>query len=176
MNRVKLRPEQVQAGVEILRSYCDTAILDLPHDTEPATAAALEASDRILFLVNQNVSALRLATAALGALRHLGLDLTKIMLVVRRERSGDDVTFKQVRETLGLPIYWKLPCDYPSVLTAMNGGEPLVTALPRSKMAKSLRQLSESFADQQPAQQSETQPTLLMRLFWNFGRLSQGIK
>ena len=55
MNRIKLRPEQVQAGLEILRSYFDQVILDLPHDMDAATASALEASDTIFFLVSQNV-------------------------------------------------------------------------------------------------------------------------
>lgn len=176
MNHVKLRPEQVQAGIEILRSYFDQVILDLPHDMDNATVAALEASDTIFFLVSQNVSALRLGTAGIGALRHLGLDLKKVRLVVMRERTGEDVTFKQVRETFGVPIFWKMPSDYSTVVTAINSGEPLVTALPRSKIAKSVRQLSDTLADQQPAEPSEKRPALLMRLFWNFGRLSQGIK
>ncbi len=175
MNGVRLRPEQIQAGIEILRSYFDPVILDLPHDMD-AAAGALEASDTIVFLVGQNVSALRLGRAGIGALRDLGVDLSKLLLVVMGERSAADVTFKQVREMLGMPIYWKMPSDYAAVVTAINSGEPLVTALPRSKIAKSLRQLSDTLADQHPAEPSEKQPALLTRAFWNFGRFSQGIK
>jgi pilus assembly protein CpaE len=176
MNRTKLRPEQVQAGLEILRSYFDQVILDLPHDMDAATVAALEASDTIFFLVSQNVSALRLGTAGIGGLRHLGIDLNKVKLVIMRERTGEDVTFKQIRETFGIPIYWKMPSDYSNVVSAINNGEPLVTALPRSKIAKNLRQLGDTLADQQPAKLSEKRPALLTRAFWNFGRFSQGIK
>ena len=175
MNHIRLRSEQVQAGIEILRSYFDQVILDLPHDVEGATASALEASDTIFFLVSQNVSALRLGAAGIGALRHLGLDLNKVRLVVVRECTGEDVTSKQVREMLGMPIFWKIPNDYSTVVTAINNGEPLVTALPRSKIAKSLSQLSDMLAGQEPAEPSE-RPASLMRLFWNFARFSQGIK
>jgi pilus assembly protein CpaE len=176
MNRIKLRPEQVQAGLEILRSYFDQVILDLPHDMDAATVGALEASDTIFFLVSQNVSALRLGTAGIGVLRHLGMDLQKVRLVLMRERTGEDVTFKQVREMFGIPIHWKMPSDYSTVVAAINNGEPLVTALPRSKIAKNLRQLSDTLADQQPAKPSMKRPALLTRTFWNFGRFSQGIK
>ncbi|MGB7947054.1 MAG: response regulator, partial [Candidatus Binatia bacterium] len=69
MDRVKLRAEQVQAGLEILRSYFDQIVLDLPHDMDAAAAAALEASDTIFFLASQNVSALRLGTSGIAALR-----------------------------------------------------------------------------------------------------------
>jgi pilus assembly protein CpaE len=176
MDRVKLRAEQVQAGLEILRSYFDQVILDLPHDMDIATVAALEASETILFLVSQNVSALRLGTAGIAALRRLGIDLKKVRLVVMRERSGEDPTFKQVREMFGIPIYWKIPSDYSSVLTAINNGDPLATAMARSKLAKNLSQLSETLADQQPAKPSEQRPALLSRAFWNLGRFSQGTK
>jgi pilus assembly protein CpaE len=176
MDRVKLRAEQVQAGLEILRSYFDQVILDLPHDMDAATVAALEASETILFLVNQNVSALRLGTAGIATLRRLGIDPKKIRLVVMRERTGEDPTFKQVREMFGIPIYWKIPSEYSIVLTAINNGDPLATAMARSKLAKNLSQLSETLADQQPAKPAEERPALLSRAFWNLSRFSQGTK
>jgi pilus assembly protein CpaE len=176
MNRVKPSPEQIQAGLEVFRSHFDQVILDLPHDMDPGTVSALEASDMILFLVSQNVSALRLGVAGLGAFRHIGLDLKKVRLVIVREHTGEDVTLKQVREMFGMPIYWKLPSDYPTVVTAINSGKPLITALPRSKIAKSLRQLSDGLANQQPTGPSEKGPTSLLRLLWSPIRFSQGVK
>lgn len=176
INRVKLLPEQIQAGIEILRSHFDQVILDLPHDMDPGTISVLEASDMILFLVGQNVSSLRLGTAGLGAFRHLGLDLQKVKLVVMCERAGEDVTLKQVREMIGMPIYWKMPSDYPTVVTAINSGKPLVTALPRSKIAKSLKRLSDTLANQQPAEPSAKRPASLLRLLWSPIRFSHGVK
>jgi pilus assembly protein CpaE len=164
MNRVKLRREQVQAGVEILRSYLNQVVLDLPHDIDDTTTAALEASDTVFYLVSQNVSGLRLATAGIGALRHVGMNLKKLRLVLMRERTGEDITLKQVREMLGVPIHWTLPSDHSTVLTAINSGEPVVTAVPRSKIAKSLRQLSDTLADQQMAEVPRKRRSFLMRL------------
>jgi pilus assembly protein CpaE len=168
MNRVRLRREQVQAGIEILRSYFDRVVLDLPHDIDNATTAALEASDTIFFLVRQNVSALRLGTAGMGALRHLGIEPKKVKLVLTRESTGEDVTLKQVREMFGTPIHSSIPSDYSAVVNAINTGEPVVTALPRSKIAKSLRQLSHAVINHQSAEGSEKQPAVLMRSMLDF--------
>jgi Flp pilus assembly CpaE family ATPase len=63
-----------------------------------------------------------------------------------REDTGGDVSLKQVREVLGLPVYWRTPSDYPTALAAVNGGQPVVTASPRSKLAKNLRQLAQAVA------------------------------
>jgi pilus assembly protein CpaE len=176
MALVELSPNQVQAGIEILRSHFDQVILDLPHDLGPATISALEASDTVLFLVKQNVSALRLGTSGLGAFRHLGLDLKKLRLVVMRESTGEDVTFTQVREMFGMPIYWKMPSDYSTVVSAINTGKPLVTALPRSKIARSLRQLTDTLANQQPEKPSLKRPASLLRRLWRPSRTSQGVE
>jgi len=176
MNRVKLRPEQVQAGIEILRTYFDRAILDLPHDTDEPTVAALEVSDIVFFLVRQNVSALRLGAAAVKTFRRFGIDLKKLRLVVVGERSREDVTFKQIREMFEMPVHWKIPSDEEAVVSAINHGEPLVTGLPRSRIAKSLRQLSETLIDHHSAEAADKRAGALMRFCWNLGLFSQGIK
>jgi len=143
IERGYLGAEQVQAGLDLLRGHFDQVVLDLRHDVDPGTIAALEAADTVLFLTSLNVSALRSGAAALAAFRHLGLDLKKVKVVVMRDGTGEDVTVKHVRETLGLPVYWKTPSEYASVVASINNGRPVVSAAPRSKFAKNVRQLSD---------------------------------
>jgi pilus assembly protein CpaE len=138
-----LGSEQVQAGIDLLRGHFDQVVLDLRHDVDPGTIAALEAADTVLFLTSLNVSALRSGAAALAAFRHLGLDLKKVKVVVMRDGTGDDVTVKHARETLGLPVYWKTPSEYAPVVAAINNGRPVVSDAPRSKFARNVRQLSD---------------------------------
>jgi pilus assembly protein CpaE len=143
MERSHLAAEQVQAGLDVIRAHFDHVVLDLKHDMDSATIAALEASDTILFLTGLDVSALRSGTAAIAAFRHLGLSLQKVKVVVMREGTGNDVTTKHAREALGLPIHWRTPSDYPTVVASINRGTPVVTASPRSKVARNLRELAE---------------------------------
>src|SRR5262249_55123725 len=49
MERSHLAAEQVQAGLDVIRAHFGHVVLDLRHDMDPATIAALEASDTILF-------------------------------------------------------------------------------------------------------------------------------
>lgn len=143
MERGYLGAEQVQAGIDLLRGHFGHVVLDLRHDVDPGTIAALEAADTVLFLTSLNVSALRSGAAALAAFRHLGLDLKKIRVVVMRDGTGEDVTAKHAREALGLPVYWKTPSEYAPVVASINSGEPVVSAAPRSKFARNVRQLSD---------------------------------
>jgi pilus assembly protein CpaE len=168
MERTPIQAEWVRAGLEIVRSHFDHIVLDLRHDMDPGTIAALEASDLILFLTTLNVSALRSGNAALAAFRHLGIDLQRVKVVVMREDTGEDVTVKHARETLGLPVYWKTPSDYPEVIASINGGRPVVTASPKSKIAKNLRTLAELIAEGgTPAKSAPRRAaSLLGRMVW----------
>src|SRR5258705_1930793 len=142
IERTQFSAEQVQTMLEVVRSQFDHVVLDLRHDLDPGTVAALEVSDSVLFLTSLTVSALRSAAAGLAAFRHLGVTPHRGKLVIMREGTAEAVTLKHANDTLGLPIHWPTPSDYPTAVSAINSGEPVVTASPRSKIARNLRELA----------------------------------
>ncbi|MGH7366699.1 MAG: AAA family ATPase [Candidatus Rokuibacteriota bacterium] len=168
IERSQISAEQVQAALEIIRSYFDHVVLDLRHDFDPGTIAALEASDTILYLTSLTVSALRSGSAGLAALRHLGVNPQRVKIVVMRDGTGEDVTLKHAQEALGLPIYWRTPSDYPTVVSSINSGQPVVTAAPRSKIAKNLRELAGGLhRPGSPTRSGAARSLSFMRLAWN---------
>lgn len=168
VERGQLVAEQVKVMLEIIRSHYDHVMLDLRHDLDPGTITALEASDTILFLTSLTVSALRSGAAGLAAFRHLGLNLQRVKAVIMREGTGEDVTLKHAHETLGVPIHWRTPSDYPTVVSAINNGEPVVTASPRSKIARNLRELAGGlFPKPGAARPVAGRSAALTRLMWN---------
>src|SRR5262245_39819423 len=142
MERIQLGGEQVRTGLEIIRSCFPNVVLDLRHDLDTGTISALEASDTVLFLVGLDVCTLRSGAAGLTVFRQLGLNMQKVRVVVMRENTGNDVTLKHATDTLGVPVFWRTPSDYHSMVRSINKGEPVVAASPRSRIAKNLRQLA----------------------------------
>jgi pilus assembly protein CpaE len=168
IERGQLPAEQVQGALEIIRSHFAHVVLDLRHDFDPGTIAALEASDSILYLTSLTVSALRSGSAGLAAFRHLDLNLQRVKVVVMRDGTGEDVTLKHAQEALGVPIYWRTPSDYPTVVSAINGGQPVVTAASRSKIARNLRELAAGlYRPATPARSGAVRAPSFMRLAWN---------
>jgi pilus assembly protein CpaE len=167
--------EQIQAALEILRSHFVHVVADLRHDFDLGTLATLEASDTVLFLTGPTVSGIRSAAAGIAAFRSFGLNLNKVKVVLMREDTGGDVTLKHVREALGVPVFWKTPSDYQAVVSAINTGEPVVTASPRSKVSKNLRELADLLATASKAgvEHAEKPMSLLGRLVWT-PRVSTG--
>jgi pilus assembly protein CpaE len=101
IERSHFTPEQIREGLEVIRSHFAHAVLDLPHDLDPGTIAALEESDEVLYMVGLNVPAVRAAAAGLQAMRHLGIDHGKLKVVVSRADSQEEVSLRQAREALG---------------------------------------------------------------------------
>src|SRR5258705_1480708 len=168
IERSQLPADRVQAALEIIRSHFGHVVLDLRHDFDPGTIAALEASDTILYLTSLTVSALRSGSAGLAALRHLGLNLQRLKVIVMRDGTGEDVTLKHAQEALGLPIYWRTPSDYSTVVSSINTGQPVVTAAPRSKIAKNLRELAGGlYRTGSPSRSGAARSPSLMRLAWD---------
>ena len=143
IERSHFTPEQIREGLDVIRSHFAHVVLDLPHDLDPGTIVGLEESDEILYLVGLNVPAVRAAAAGLLALRHLGIDHHKLKVVVSRADAQEEVSLRQAREALGVPVFWRIPNDYPTVLTSINEGKPFVLASPRTDIARSVRQLSD---------------------------------
>jgi pilus assembly protein CpaE len=169
VERNQMSGERVQGALEIIRSHFGHVVLDLRHDFDPGTIAALEASDTILYLTGLTVSALRSGSAGLAALRHLGLNLQRVKVVVMRDGTGEDVTVKHAQEALGLPIYWRTPSDYATVVSSINGGQPVVTAAPRSKIARNLRELAGGlYRPTSPSRPGAVRsPSFIRGLAWN---------
>jgi pilus assembly protein CpaE len=142
VERSHFSPEQIREGLGVIRSHFAHVVIDLPHDLDPGTIAALEESSDILYLVGLNVPAVRAAAAGLTALRQLGIDNRKLKVVVSRADANEEVTLRQAREALGAPVFWRIPNDYPTVLSSINQGAPLVLSSPRTEIARNLRELT----------------------------------
>jgi pilus assembly protein CpaE len=165
--RIQLRAEHVRAGLEIIRSHFDDVVLDLRHDADPATVAALELSDSILFVTSLDVASLRAGAAGLALFRQLGLETDRVRVVVMREGTGDGVTLKHAETALGVPVAWRIPSEYHVVVASINEGRPFVTASPRARVARSVRELAESLAPAAAAADpSAKRPSSLRRLMW----------
>lgn len=174
IDRGHLAGERVQAGIDLLRMHFDHIVLDVRHDLDPGTIAALEGADTVLYLTSLNVAALRSGAAGLAAFRRLGLDLKKVRIVIMRDGTGEDVTVKHAREALGVPVYWKTPSDYAAVVDSINSGRPVVTMSPRSRFTKNVRQLSEALVGAgRPASTSLSRRSVsLLTAAWPINRLS----
>lgn len=143
-----------QAGLSRLlnvigRMY-DYVVLDSAMSIDPLYATAIQAADVNLIVMQLNVPSVRNAERFVGALRRMGIESSKVRIVVNRfVKKGWDIEPEEAERALGLKIGWLVPNDFKNAMAAINFGEPVVMRAPRSEMATSLVGLAQSLGTQQ---------------------------
>jgi pilus assembly protein CpaE len=110
---------------------------------DPLYTAAIQASDVNLLVMQLNVPSAKNAERFVGCLRRMGIEASKIRIVVNRYvKKGCDIEPDEVERALGLKISWMVPNDFKNAIAAINFGEPVVLRAPRAEISTSLAALA----------------------------------
>ncbi|HWP40340.1 MAG TPA: hypothetical protein VNL70_05395 [Tepidisphaeraceae bacterium] len=138
-----------QAGIQRLLSVVgrvfDFVVMDSMMSVDPTYTAAIQGSDLNLIVMQLNVPSAKNAERFVGALRRMGIEASKIRIVVNRYvKKGWDIEPGEVERALGLKINWMIPNDFKNAIAAINYGEPVVLRAPRCEMSSSLIELAQT--------------------------------
>jgi pilus assembly protein CpaE len=151
-------PEDTQrvnhAGLQrlmgILCRMFDYVVVDSMMSIAPLYATVLKEASVNLVVMQLNVPSAKNAERFVGAMRRMGIEASKIKMVVNRfVKKGWDIEPEEVERALGLKIGWAIPNDFKNAIAAINYGEPVVLRSPKSEMSTSLIGLAGALAGAQ---------------------------
>ncbi len=129
--------------LNMLSRMFEHTVIDSQMSIDPVYSTAIRAADINVIVMQLNVPSAKNAERFVGCLRRMGIESSKIRIVVNRfVRKGWDIAPEEVERSLGLRISWMVPNDYKTAINAINFGEPVVLRTPRSEMSQSLVQLA----------------------------------
>ncbi len=121
----------------------DFVVIDSLMSIDPIYAAAIHAADVNVIVMQLNVPSAKNAERFVGALRRMGIESSKIKIVINRfEKKNRDIEPQEVERALGLQVSWMVPNDFKSAISAINFGEPVVLRAPKAEISLSLRGLA----------------------------------
>jgi len=127
----------------VLGRLFDFVVIDSVMSIDPIYASAIASADINLLVMQLNVPSAKNAERFVGAMRRMGIESTKIRIVVNRYvKKGCDIEPEEVERALGLKISWMVPNDFKNAIAAINFGEPVVLRAPRSEISTSLTALA----------------------------------
>jgi pilus assembly protein CpaE len=143
-----------QAGMTRLLSAVgrlfDQVVVDSLMSISPLYTSIIQNSDLNIIVMQLNVPSAKNAERFVGALRRMGIESSKIRIVVNRfVKKGWDIEPAEVERALGLKINWMIPNDFKNAIAAINYGEPVVIRAPRSEMSTSLQELAQTLLGKQ---------------------------
>ena len=138
--------DDVQRVLAGLKPYFDYQVVDTASRITPVTLAALDEADLIVHVVTPEVTALRNAARFLQLAGQLGYPPEKVLLVANRADAGRDLTPSVIEEYFRRPVGAALPTDERTLVECLNGGQLLIAAQPRHKVARAVEQLARDVA------------------------------
>jgi pilus assembly protein CpaE len=154
--------DRVRALIEFAAGIYPFVVLDVPR-TDLNVLDSLDASARIVVVVNQELSAIRNASRLVET---LGLRYGKDRLNVALARfdKGAEIETRDVEKVVGLPVTYVVPNDYRAAVRAANQGNPLVKD-GQHKVSAALKAMTVDLAGlRQPEPETATSVGLLGRL------------
>lgn len=137
----QISPAAVARTIELLRVHYDFVVIDGIRDFGETALVALDAADRIVLTMTQDVPALKNAARALGVLRRLGYASDKVKIVVNRHERKARLDVDAISDALGVKVDATVENDFPTVIRAINDGVMLDVAAPGSDVAADIRGL-----------------------------------
>lgn len=136
--------DELQRVLSLVRTLFDYTVVDTSPFLDHTTLVALDAADTIVLVCPPELAALKNAARFLRLTQEFGYSNDKIKLVVNRAKGPGAVSLADIEENLRTQVALRLPSDGPSVMYALNHGEPLVQVRPRSAVAKGIRRLAQA--------------------------------
>ncbi len=103
--------------LSVLGRVFDYVVMDSLMSIDPIYSTAIAAADINLLVMQLNVPSAKNSERFVGVLRRMGVEASKIRLVVNRYvKKGCDIEPDEVERSLGLKISWMIPNDFKNAI------------------------------------------------------------
>ncbi len=136
-----VNPRHIERVVTVLAQTYDYVILDTPGTFNDIVMRALELATAVLLVTTPHVTSLKSTLMAINMLQSLNFDQDKIKLVVNATQDASGDLTPQMKEMLGLEVFWSIPYD-PKIPLAAQLGTPVVIAKDQSKAGNTLTEMA----------------------------------
>lgn len=139
--------EQIAKLFEVLKRTFSYIVVDTSANFDGKTITALDQSDLILLITIVNLPAIRNCQRCLDLFERLGYEKAKTKVILNRYMENEEIKVEDVEDVLGKKIYWKVPNNYFTIMSAINKGIPVGSINAESNISKSYRELAALLSD-----------------------------
>ncbi len=126
----------------MLRDMYDFIVIDLSHWLDELFLKVVTEADMLLLLTGLTVPDLRNLKKLWPYTIDWYTDKRKIKLVVNRYGENNDLQLRDLENLLQHPPFMTLPNDYAALSQCQNQGLPMMSAAPRSKLWRGIKELA----------------------------------
>ena len=121
----EIKGEDLREILSALAAHMDYLLIDLPHDLSSRTLAALEASQTILLIFQDDIGSIKSVLRVLRFFREIGQAEDKIRLILNRYCRRGDLAPEDYTRIFERPLFHVLNNNYRAVMKSINEGVTL---------------------------------------------------
>jgi pilus assembly protein CpaE len=127
----------------VMQRTFDYIIIDGGQSLDNISLKILGMSDVVLLVSILNLPCLTNANKILKTFRDLGFPPEKnIKVIVNRFLKRSDISIKDAEISIEKEIFWTVPNDYKTTVTALNSGKALAQFAPKKEITKNFKRLA----------------------------------
>lgn len=137
---INIDPERIGRLLDILSRYYNYIIIDIGTGIDPISIQALNKVDEMIIVSTMNISSFKRSTQIITYLTDLGLDTSKLNLVLNRYlKHSSDIKIGDFEKIISKKIAHILPEDKNGVQQSLIKGVPLINLYPKSPFSKAMK-------------------------------------
>ena len=136
-------PDIIERLLLLMRSMFDYIVIDSGHTLDNSSLRIIEMSDNLLLVAILSIPCLANTNHLLKSFARLGyLPDERIKIVINRHLNNSEISLADAEKCIDKEIYWAVPNDYKTTMSALNQGKALSEIASRKSVTKNLRQFS----------------------------------
>ena len=160
--------ESLDPIFDILRQIYSFIVIDLSHWLDELFLRVLIEADMVLMVTGLTVPDLRNLKKLWPYTAEWHQDKRKIKIVVNRYDNSSGLQLRDLESILQHPAFATLPNDYQALMQCLNQGSLLLGAAPRSKLWRSVKELTSQIISEIGDDEREADAAAPRKKFWLF--------
>ena len=139
-----LDPKIMDRILELMTRMFDFIVIDGGQPLNPVSLKLLAASDTVLLVSVLTLPCLTNTDKLLQSLLTLGYPVDKLIkVVINRYLKNSEIALNDAEEAINRKIFWTIPNDYRTTLSAINQGKPLSQIAQKASITKNFVELAD---------------------------------
>jgi pilus assembly protein CpaE len=151
---VRPTPEIMSRLLDLMKGMFDYVLIDTGQSTNDTSLRVVELSDTLLLITILSLPCLANTNRLMKSFLDLGYaDKDRIKVVLNRYTKNNDISLKDAEAGIKKELFWIIPNDFNTTMSAINKGKPLAQIASRAAITKSFEEMARAL--QPPESQPE---------------------
>ena len=145
----------------LMRQMFDHIVIDVGQSTNDTALKIFEAADALLLVTTPSLPCLTNTSKLITSLKDMGyFNEQRLKVILNRYIKKGDISLEDVETGIGQEVFWTIPNDFRTTMSAINNGRPLFGIAPKAAITKNFLELACAFNEPE-----ENKPPKKWRLF-----------